>query len=108
MNDEERRRRLEELLKPEGELLGEPPARKGSKVRRVRERDIEAVYLFSHLAVLGHKANLPTYPGLRIELPALGYVGYRAASKSGEPTIDVNVRIGGLRDVKFKYVGHSA
>ena len=101
------RERLEELLKPGGKLLGEP-SRRGSRVRRVPEGEPEAIWLFSRLALMGEKAQLPTYRGLRVKIPDLGYVGYRAVSKSGEPTIDVNVRIEGLRGVKFKYVGRDS
>ncbi len=104
MKIEQQRRRLEELLKSGGEPLG-VPARSGSKVRRVSEDPIEAAVLFSVLKALGRRANLPTYPGRRVEIPGLGYVGYRLSSKSGEPTIDVSVSIDGLRNVKFKYVG---
>lgn len=77
-------------------------------MRRVSEGEPEALDLFSKLTAFGQKAQLPTYPGLRIEIPGLGYVGYRAVSKSGEPTIDVGVSIEGLRDVKFKYVGRDS
>ena len=81
------------------------PARKGSKVRRVSGGKEEAEGMFRELARWGRDASIPTYRGERIELPGIGYVGYREASKSGEPTVDVSVSIEGLRDVKFKFVG---
>lgn len=104
VSEEELRQRLEELLKPGGEPLGQPK-RTGGKVRRVSEEESEAAELFSRLAALGWEANIPNYPGPRVEIPGLGYVGYRQKSKSGPPTIDVGVSIDGLRDAKFKYVG---
>lgn len=107
VNIEQRRRILEESLKPGGELLG-VLARPGSRVRRVSEDPIEAVFLFRSLSKLGRDAPLPTYPGWRVEIPGLGYVGFRFSSKSGEPTMDVSVSIDGLRNVKFKYVGRDS
>lgn len=92
------------LLGPNGEPLGKP-ARKGSKVRRVNGGAEEAEELFGTLAQRGSDASIETYPGERIRLPEIGYVGYRAASKSGPPTVDVSVNIEGLRNVKFKFVG---
>ncbi len=96
---------LEKLLKPRGTPLG-TPKRKGSKVRHVaKERDY-AEELFEELAALGCDAPTPTYPGRRIEIRGIGYVGYREVSKSGDPTIDIRVTISGLEDIKLKFVGH--
>lgn len=101
---EHRRRRVEQLLKPGGKPLG-VPSRSGSRVRRVSEGPVEAVAMFRSLRAMRRIADLPDYPGRRAEIPGLGYVGLRIVSKSGEPTLDVDVRIDGLRNVKFKYVG---
>jgi hypothetical protein len=92
------------LLQANGQPLG-TPARKGSKVRRVQGGKQEAEELFGKLAGLGHHAPIETYPGQRVELPGCGYAGYREASKSGEPTVDVNVNIKAIGNVKFKFVG---
>lgn len=66
----------------------------------------EARGLFDQLAELGHEIPVgePTRgsrPGRLVELPELGYVGYR---ETPTPTVDVNVSIEGLRNVKFKFV----
>jgi hypothetical protein len=92
------------LLEPDGSLLGEL-ARKGSKVRRVYGGQKEAEELFGRLAELGSDASIETYPGKRVELPGCGYAGYREVSKSGEPTVDVDVNIEAIGNAKFKFVG---
>jgi hypothetical protein len=97
------RRLVEALLKPDGEPLGELP-RARSKVRRVQAGAREAQQLFQRLAQLGHDAPIPTYFGSRVHIPGVGIVGYRPVSKSGEPTVDVNVSIEGLENVKFKFM----
>lgn len=98
---EEGIRRL--LLGIGGEPLGQP-ARRGSKVRRVNGGEAEAEKLFEGLARLGHDDPIPNLPFRRVVLPGGGHAVYRPVSKSGEPTIDVNVKIEGLGNVKFKFV----
>lgn len=101
------RQRVEELLKPGGEVIGIRP-RQRTLVRRVvvSSPAEEARELFEQLAGLGKEAATgePTRgsrPGRLVEIPDLGYVGYREAPT---PTVDVNVSIEGLRNVKFKFV----
>jgi hypothetical protein len=98
--------RIEELLKPDGEVIGERPRAK-SMVRRVTGGAEEARDLFESLAKLGWDAPVeePSHgsnPGRLVEISDLGYVGYR---ETPTPTIDVNVSIEGLRNVKFKFIG---
>ncbi len=94
------------LLKPGGNILGDPPARKRGKVRRVHSGKEEAEELFGELAKLGQDSPVKEAPALkRVALPGLGYASYRPISRSGEPTIDVRVNISGLENVKFKFVG---
>lgn len=61
--------------------------------------------IFEQLAELGREiAAEPTRgsrPGKLVEIPDLGYVSYR---QTPTPTVDVNVNIEGLRNVKFKFV----
>lgn len=101
------RQRVEELLKPYGSPLGEPGRRRG--VRVVEGSAAEARELFEELACLGHDAPIESRtagssPGRRVELPDLGFIGYRETSTSGEPTIDCRVNVEGLEKVKFKFV----
>lgn len=101
------RHRVEELLKPGGEVIGIRP-RQRTMVRRVvvSSPAREARELFKQLADLGNEAvtREPTHgsrPGRLVKIPDLGYVGYR---ETPTPTVDVNVSIEGLRNVKFKFV----
>lgn len=98
------RRRIEELLKPGGEVLGTKPRRTG-RVRRVAAGVEEARSIFEELEKLGHPAPVAGNPGQRVEIPGLGYVNYREESKSGPPSLDVSVTIEGLERVRFKFVG---
>lgn len=105
------RKRIEELLKPGGELLGIPGRRRG--VRVVKGSANEARTLFEELARLGREVPVekPTRgsrPGRVAEIPDLGYVGYREESTSGEPTVDCRVSVEELGKVKFKFVGYSS
>lgn len=107
MDAMDKRRRLEELLKPGGKILGSRP-RQRTMVRRVISASPaeEARWLFKQLADLGHEVPVeePTRgsrPGRLAEIPGLGHVGYR---DTPTPTVDVNVSIEGLRNVKFKFV----
>lgn len=96
------RRRVKELLQPDGKLIGK---RTGKKVREVEGSEEDARQLYEKLARLGKKDPIPTYYGDRVEIPRLGNVGFRRRSKSGPPTIDVDVNIEDLKDgVKFKFV----
>ena len=98
------RRRIEELLKPGGEILGTKPRRTG-QVRRVAAGVEEAQSIFEKREKLGHDSPVAGNPGHRIEIPGLGYVNYREESKSGPPSLDVSVTIEGLEKVRFKFVG---
>lgn len=100
------RRRVEELLKPGGKLLGEKPRQSG-QVRRVTAGVERARALFEELRQLGYDSPVAGNPGHRIEIPGLGYVNYREASKSGPPSLDVSVSIERLEKVRFKFVGPS-
>lgn len=99
------RERIEELLKPDGEVIGSK-TRPGSNVRRVTATAPveEARETFERLAVVGRESPVPGSSVRRVEIVGLGYVTYREESKSGPPSIDVKVSIEGLEKVKFKFV----
>jgi hypothetical protein len=66
--------------------------RASARLREVPGGLAEAERIFQELTEGGTVITPPTYPGILIELPdGRGTVGFRPASKSGPPTIDVNV-----------------
>jgi hypothetical protein len=57
--------------------------------------------LFEALTVDGKMLVVPAYPGKMVELPGGGRVGFRLISKSGKPTIDVDIPGIPFKKVKF-------
>jgi hypothetical protein len=86
-------------LLPNGKAIGT----KGSKasIREVFGGQKEAEDLFNDLTVGGNPAAVPTYPGKIVDLPGGGRVGLRPKSKSGEPTIDVDIPGIPIKKIKF-------
>ena len=87
-------RSIEEILMPGGTPLGAKGTgkRASARVREVRGGQAEAERIFQELTSGGKEITPAGYPGTLIELPNdRGTVGYRPASKSVVPTIDVNV-----------------
>lgn len=65
--------------------------RGSAKLREVTGGQAEAERLFHELTQGGKDIIPASFPGTLIELPnGRGTIGYRPASKSGPPTIDVN------------------
>ena len=65
--------------------------RASARLREVKGGRTEAERIFQELTQGGKDITPPSYPGKLIELPSGGgTIGYRPASKSGPPTIDVN------------------
>ena len=86
-------RPIEEILLPGGKPIGVKGTgkRASARLREVTGGVAEAERLFRELTQGGKDITPRTYPGVLIELPGgRGAVGYRPASKSGAPTIDVN------------------
>ena len=83
---------------------GRPIGAKGSKasIREVPGGQKAADDLFNDLTVGGKPVVMPTYPGKLVDLPGGGRVGLRPKSKSGEPTIDVDIP--GIPIKKLKFV----
>jgi hypothetical protein len=84
---------------PKGKAIGT----KGSKasIREVPGGQKAADDLFDDLTVGGKPVVVPTYPGRMVDLPGGGRVGLRPKSKSGEPTIDVDVPGIPIKKIKF-------
>jgi hypothetical protein len=65
--------------------------RASARLREVPGGQAEAERIFQDLTQGGQDVTPAGYPGKLIELPnGRGTIGYRPASKSGPPTIDVN------------------
>ncbi len=81
-----------------------PIGTRGSKasIREVPGGQEGAEDFFDELTVGGMPVTLPGYPGKMVDLPDGGRVGLRPKSKSGEPTIDVD--IAGIPIKKLKFV----
>jgi hypothetical protein len=89
-----------DLLMPGGTPLGRPGSR--AEIREVSGGSSEARDLFEELTEGGVDVTPPGYPGIRRELPGGGFVGLRPVSKSGPPTIDVDIP--GIDIDKIKFV----
>lgn len=79
-----------DILKPNGQSLGKQGMR--PKVRIVKGGSKEAEKLFERITKNGVPEKRAGYPGIGKRLPNGDWIGYRAASKSGSPTIDIDVK----------------
>jgi hypothetical protein len=61
----------------------------------------EAQKLFDDLTAGGTDVTPPGYPGILRRLAGGGHVGLRPASKSGPPTIDIDIPGVAIDKVKF-------
>jgi hypothetical protein len=88
-----------DLLTPQGKPIGT----RGSKasIREVPGGRKAADDLFDALTVGGKAVAAPAYPGKMVDLPGRGRVGLRPKSKSGEPTIDVDIPGIPIKKIKF-------
>jgi hypothetical protein len=85
-------RSIDEILMPGGKPIGVRGTgpRASARLRELTGGQTEAERVFQELTHGGTVITPPGYPGTLIELPdGRGTIGYRPASKSGPPTIDV-------------------
>jgi RHS repeat-associated protein len=87
-------------LRPEGRLIG--VAGSSAPVRMLSGGAAAAEALFHELAQGGEVITGTRYPGTRVKLQGGGTIGYRSISTSGPPTIDVEIKGLGIREIKFK------
>jgi hypothetical protein len=82
---------------------GRPIGTEGSKpfIREIPGGADAAKGLFHELAKNAKNVTPEGYPGTLYQLPDGGYVGYRPASTSGPPTIDVNIPDIPIKKIKF-------
>jgi len=78
-----------DILMPGGRLIGRRGPR--TAVRHLHGGEAEAEVLFSRLSKGGIDRTPPDHPGRLVQMPDGGMVGYRPRSRSGPPTIDINM-----------------
>jgi RHS repeat-associated protein len=107
-----RARRIENILAPGGELIGAVGPGRG--VREVTGEVDDALAMFHELTEGAEVIPHRRWPGgLEATLDDGSFVGFRPGSKSGEPTVDVNLKqldttiedLKELREIKFKSRG---
>ena len=107
-------RTIDEILMPGGQPLGVKGTgpRATAKIREVPGGDAEAQAMFEELTEGGTDVTPRGYAGEFLEHPQLlghrGFIGYRPASKSGPPTIDVKAVDSSGQPIpieKVKFVG---
>ena len=102
VNEKERRDKIGKLLMPAGEPVGDPGRRRGI---RLMPGGLDAAREFlRHFEQIGQVEHVEGYDGVRINLGGEDRVGLREHSKSGEPTIDVQVQWLPERVRKIKFV----
>jgi hypothetical protein len=85
---------IKDILMPGGSPIGVKGTgpRASARLREVTGGQAEAERIFRELTQGGVDVTPAGYPGTLIQLPnGRGTIGYRPASRSGPPTIDVNV-----------------
>lgn len=87
------------VLKPAGKLIGQ--AGSSSQVRLLQGGQAEAGQLFQQLSKGGETVKGTNYPGALMRIGEEATVGLRPTSKSGPPTIDVNIPGLNIREIKF-------
>ena len=88
-----------DLLMPSGIPIGTAGSR--PEIRELPGRIGEAKDLFDDLTDGATDVTPPGYPGTLRRLPDGGTVGLRPASKSGPPTIDLNIPDIDIDKIKF-------
>lgn len=94
---------VDDVLMPGGNPIGTPGGRNKCRpdIREVPGGQKAAEGFFRDL-VQGGSSNTPAgYPGIGMDLPGGGWVGLRPVSKSGPPTIDVDVTGVPIKKLKF-------
>ncbi len=88
-----------DLLTPQGKPIGTPGTK--ASIREVPGGQKAADDLFNALTVGGKSVAAPAYPGKMVDLPGGGRVGLRPKSKSGEPTLDIDIPGIPIKKIKF-------
>jgi hypothetical protein len=88
-----------DALMPNGSPIGTPG--RGDQVQLVQGTMDDAEDLFLNLVSNGTDITPSNHPGILVELPEGGIVGYRPVSNSGPPTIDTHSLDVPIKEIKF-------
>jgi hypothetical protein len=91
---------ISNLLLPNGQPVGN----RGSHdaIRELTEGPEAAEALFERLSDGGMDVTPLGHRGKLVQIPGGGHIGYRPTSRSGPPTIDVNIPGIAIRKLKFR------
>jgi hypothetical protein len=90
---------ISDLLLPGGQQVGASGSL--DVIRELPGGQQAAEALFRRLTKDGTDVTPSGHPGLHVQMPDRGHIGYRPISRSGPPTIDVNVAGIAIRKLKF-------
>lgn len=91
--------RIASIVKPGGRLIGSSGS--NSRIRLLEGGAEEGLVLFSRLAKGGERMADGRYPGVLVKLGENAFIGYRARSSSGPPTIDIMIQGVFRGEIKF-------
>jgi hypothetical protein len=100
-------RSIDDILMPGGKPIGSKGTgpRTSARLREVKGAHSDAEQIFQELTLGGKDITPAGYPGKMMELPnGRGTIGYRPASKSGPPTIDVKAIDAKGRSIPIKKI----
>lgn len=95
-----RREEPRDILAPHGQPIGKQGMQPGVRIAKGGKNEAKA--LFEKLTKNGIPEKRGNYPGVGKRLPNGDWVGYREVSKSGSPTIDIDVK--GIEFDKIHYI----
>lgn len=86
-----RRRKVRELLAPDGHPIGSPGCSRTGTVRVLPGGVEAAEEMLARFEAVGEAEETERYPGRFVNLGGEERIGLRGSSLSGEPTIDVRI-----------------
>lgn len=101
--EEARRRKVREILVPDGRPIGDPGRSRTGTVK-VLPGGIEAAgRMLARFEEIGEVEETVGYPGRFVDLGGEERIGLRGSSLSGEPTVDVRISyVPEIAKIKFE------
>lgn len=94
------RKAISDLLLPGGQPVGNRG--RLDVIRELSGAQEAAEVLFEQLREGGTDVTPPGHRGKLVQMPGGGHIGYRPTSRSGPPTIDLNIAGVAIRKLKFR------